>query len=54
MVDQLRAEEKLAIRVDVDPIEPHDPALGQIAQCDLAFLHIDASKSNYVTSIHQY
>jgi len=35
-----KATEKLAVRLDRDPVCDHDPADGSIAQCDFAFLQV--------------
>jgi hypothetical protein len=47
----LRAEEKLAVHLDVDPVQPHDPKKGQIAQSNFAFLRIDPTKSSFKSDV---
>jgi hypothetical protein len=39
------------MRVDTDPVDTHDPAKGSIAQCDFAFLQVDASKSDFKSDV---
>lgn len=48
-----RAEQRNAMRLDVDPIEPHDGSLGQITQLNFAFLRIkEGPPSNVCVLLH--
>jgi len=38
--DGEKGNERLAVRLDRDPVIDHDPAEGSIAQCDFAFLQV--------------